>query len=142
MKILSANREIATMALVQSGPSIDRSRLISADDAYRVLELDRGASLHAIRRAYLRQILRHHPDKAGASAGDPDAVTSAKSRTIRINVAYEMLQSDKIATRDRSQAERPRQAGQPGLCRQGAAGGAALLPVLYWDVVPQGEESQ
>jgi len=95
------------MALIQGlGHSIDRSRLISADDAYRVLELDRGASLHAIRRAWLRQILRHHPDKAGASAGDPDAVTSAASRTIRINIAYEMLQSDKIATRDRSQAER------------------------------------
>lgn len=56
------------------------------DDYYAILGVDEAtADARAIRKAYLRQSLAHHPDK---NADDPER---AKGRFVRIGEAYEVL---------------------------------------------------
>ena len=40
----------------------------SEAEDYRTLELERGADVNAIRKSYLRLVVRHHPDKKGGDA--------------------------------------------------------------------------
>ena len=72
---------------------------MTADQAYRALGLDRGASLSRIRQSYLRLSIRHHPDKQGSAAAGGDAAFS------EINRAYETLKSHPLAQIDRDNAE-------------------------------------
>lgn len=75
------------------------SEFISADKAYAILGLLRGASHREIRRAYLRLSIRHHPDKQSDAAADPTAF-------LEISKAYQTLLSHRVAQFDREQVER------------------------------------
>ena len=52
---------------------------------YEILEVDRNADGGAIRKAYLKASLKHHPDK------NPDNVDAAKAQFVQIGQAYEVL---------------------------------------------------
>jgi curved DNA-binding protein CbpA len=52
---------------------------------YDTLEVDRNADAGAIRKAYLKASLKHHPDK------NPDNVEAAKAKFVQIGQAYETL---------------------------------------------------
>ncbi len=66
----------------------------SRDDlraAARLLEVDLDASAEEIKRAYRRQLSRHHPDKRIARGGGETASDSAGERIHRIQEAYERV---------------------------------------------------
>ena len=76
----------SALALTSRTPG-QSSHTLTADQAYNVLGLNRGASLSRIRQSYLRLSIQHHPDKQSAAAGHGDAAF------IEINRAYETLKS-------------------------------------------------
>lgn len=81
---------------------------INADDFYKVLGVDRGASDQEIAKAYKKLALKHHPDK------NPDNKENAEENFKKVTEAYETLSSaDKRKTYD--------QFGKAGL--QGGGGG-------------------
>ena len=57
----------------------------SSQTYYDILGVDRNAESSAIRKAYLKLSLKHHPDK------NPDNVEAAKAKFIEIGQAYETL---------------------------------------------------
>jgi DnaJ-domain-containing protein 1 len=59
------------------------------DDPHEVLGVAPGAGADEVRRAWLRLVRLHHPDRF-AHAG-PDAQREAEERTQRLNAAYERL---------------------------------------------------
>ncbi len=54
-------------------------------DYYRILEVDKDASIEVIKKAYRALSLKHHPDRA---SGDSDAALTAMAE---LNQAYEVL---------------------------------------------------
>jgi len=56
---------------------------------YEVLEVAPAASYDAIRRAYLRQARRHHPDSHGGSG--PEILDEARRRMTAVNAAWAVL---------------------------------------------------
>jgi DnaJ-domain-containing protein 1 len=65
-----------------SDPAADRKRW------YRTLELQPGADLREVRRAYRRLLLQYHPDR---HANDPDKLKAATEVTRRLTEAYNGL---------------------------------------------------
>lgn len=63
----------------------------SLSHAYSVLELDPGAADGEIRRAYLRLVARHHPDKLATRTPSAEARQRAQEQFVRIRDAYEIL---------------------------------------------------
>lgn len=59
--------------------------------ALEALGLEPGADTAAVRRAYRRQISRHHPDRALARGADEAEVRRAAATTRRLRQAYEAL---------------------------------------------------
>lgn len=57
--------------------------------AYRVLELEPGADLAAVKKAYRRQQQRYHQDRF---ADDPEKEQKARRVSTEVNLAYERLQ--------------------------------------------------
>lgn len=57
--------------------------------AYRVLELEPGADLAAVKKAYRRQQQRYHQDRY---ADDPEKEQKARRVSTELNLAYERLQ--------------------------------------------------
>jgi len=60
-------------------------------NAYHVLQLPPGAGESDIRRAYLRLVSRHHPDKLGAKRNSREDQQAAHERFTSIQEAYEVL---------------------------------------------------
>jgi curved DNA-binding protein CbpA len=54
------------------------------NDHYKVLGISENATFEEVKKAYRREIVKHHPDKNPGS-------TSAHSETVAINIAYEIL---------------------------------------------------
>ena len=92
---------------------MEAAHQLSADEAYAVLGLQRGASLQHIRRTYLKLSIRFHPDKQRSSQDDIEGTNSF----VRINAAYTTLLSHRVARLDRDWAER-----EAGLAADIAAG--------------------
>ncbi len=65
-----------------SDPAADRKRW------YRTLEVDAGADLRAVRKAYRKLLLQYHPDR---HATDPDRYKAATEVTRRLTEAYNGL---------------------------------------------------
>ncbi len=61
------------------------------NDAYKVLEVDAGATDEEIVKAYRRQISKHHPDKLQANGLPESMLEHAKQRTQQIIEAYELI---------------------------------------------------
>jgi DnaJ like chaperone protein len=59
--------------------------------AYRVLEIEVGASDAEVVKAYRRQLSRHHPDKLKANGLPESMLGHAKQRTQQIIEAYELI---------------------------------------------------
>jgi len=94
---------------------------------YDILGVDRNAEQAAIRKAYLKLSLKHHPDK------NPDNQEAAKAKFIQIGTAYETLSDpSKRAAYDRALEF----GGMPsfgGGAAAGAAGAAAAAGASFAD---------
>jgi DnaJ like chaperone protein len=66
-------------------------RADSLREAYRVLEIEPGASDAQVIKAYRRQLHRHHPDKLKANGLPESMLAHAKQRTQQIIEAYELI---------------------------------------------------
>jgi DnaJ like chaperone protein len=60
-------------------------------DAYKVLEIDAGASDGDVVKAYRRQLSRHHPDKLKANGLPETMLENAKQRTQQIIEAWDLI---------------------------------------------------
>jgi DnaJ like chaperone protein len=60
-------------------------------DAYKVLEIDAGASDGDVVKAYRRQLSRHHPDKLKANGLPESMLENAKQRTQQIIEAWDLI---------------------------------------------------
>jgi curved DNA-binding protein CbpA len=86
---------------------------INADDYYRVLGVERGASDNEIGKAYKKLALKYHPDK------NPDDKVKAEENFKTLTEAYEVLHdADKRKTYD--------QFGKSGLSGSGGGGGGGV----------------
>ena len=60
-------------------------------DAYNILEIEPEAELSVIRKAYLRQMSKNHPDKLVSQAPSEEVMLRAKDHVNNIRNAYEIL---------------------------------------------------
>jgi DnaJ like chaperone protein len=60
-------------------------------EVYRELEIESSASDSEVRKAYRRQMSRHHPDKLVANGLPESMAEFAKEKTQRIQKAYELI---------------------------------------------------
>jgi DnaJ like chaperone protein len=67
------------------------SRPSNLADAYQELEVPSGATDEQVKKAYRRQMSRHHPDKLVANGLPESMAELAKEKTQRIQEAYESI---------------------------------------------------
>ncbi|WP_417618097.1 co-chaperone DjlA [Oceanisphaera sp.] len=72
----------------QAQPSADRLR-----DAYRILEVADNADDSEVKRAYRRQMSKHHPDKLVAQGLPKEMMEMAKEKAQDIQQAWETIKS-------------------------------------------------
>jgi DnaJ like chaperone protein len=72
-----------------SGPTY--SRPSSLEGAYQELEIPSSAADEQVKKAYRRQMSRHHPDKLVANGLPESMAEVAKEKTQRIQEAYESI---------------------------------------------------
>jgi DnaJ like chaperone protein len=58
---------------------------------YAILEVPENATMPEVKKAYLRLISHHHPDKVIANGGDENAVRIATLKTQQIAMAYQQI---------------------------------------------------
>lgn len=63
------------------------------DDAYAVLGVARSASFAEVKKAYRKQMNKHHPDKLAAQGLPPEMRESAQAKAQQIQAAYELIKS-------------------------------------------------
>lgn len=85
-------------AMIRAQKGFRRSPAGDADTrrikaAYRTLGVDEAATNDEIKKAYRRQMNRHHPDKLASSNPDPSDIQAAENRTREVRAAYEMLKA-------------------------------------------------
>jgi DnaJ like chaperone protein len=74
-----------------SNPGGTYSRPSSLEGAYQELEVPAGASDAEVKKAYRRQMSRHHPDKLVANGLPESMAEAAKEKTQRVQEAYEAI---------------------------------------------------
>mmetsp|Transcript_10066 Transcript_10066/g.22616 ORF Transcript_10066/g.22616 Transcript_10066/m.22616 type:complete len:588 (+) Transcript_10066:86-1849(+) len=79
---------MAAASSAQAVPQDDEVDFINEKDLYKILGVSRGAKQDAIKKAYRKLSLRHHPDK---NPDDPDA----KLKFQKIAEAFSVLSDDK-----------------------------------------------
>ena len=60
-------------------------------DAYEMLEIDESASDAEVKKAYRRQMNKHHPDKLTARGMPEEMIKMATEKTQEIKAAYELI---------------------------------------------------
>jgi DnaJ like chaperone protein len=68
-----------------------------ADDPYRLLGVAPDASDQAVRAAWKRALLEHHPDRASGRGLPQDQVEAAVTRAAAINAAFEAVMRERRA---------------------------------------------
>lgn len=63
------------------------------DSAYKILEIDKSASVSEIKKAYRKMVKKYHPDKL-VNLG-PEHVKGAEEKFRQVQKAYEQLQKEK-----------------------------------------------
>ena len=87
--ILRAHYQSRAGARQQSGPTYQRPSALA--EAYQELEVPATASDQEVKKAYRRQMSRHHPDKLVANGLPESMAEVAKEKTQRIQEAYEAI---------------------------------------------------
>ena len=62
-----------------------------ARDYYGLLGVSQGASDQEIKRAYRKEMSKHHPDKLAAKGLPPEMMEMAKEKTQEIQQAWEWI---------------------------------------------------
>ncbi|MBM7456731.1 DnaJ like chaperone protein [Oceanisphaera litoralis] len=62
-------------------------------DAYRILEVEEGANDSMVKRAYRRQMSKHHPDKLAAQGLPKEMMDMAKEKAQDIQQAWETIKA-------------------------------------------------
>ena len=62
-------------------------------DAYRILEVEEGADDSTVKRAYRRQMSKHHPDKLAAQGLPKEMMDMAKEKAQDIQQAWETIKA-------------------------------------------------
>ncbi|WP_344959858.1 co-chaperone DjlA [Zobellella aerophila] len=62
-------------------------------DAYRILEIEAGADDNAVKRAYRRQMSKHHPDKLVSQGLPKEMMEMAKEKAQEIQQAWETVKA-------------------------------------------------
>ncbi len=78
----------------QQGPAA-RPQAMSADDAYAILGVDKGASDAEVKKAYRRLMSQHHPDKLVAKGLPEEMMKVATEKTHEIRKAYERIKESR-----------------------------------------------
>lgn len=73
-----------------AGPA-SRTRGMSLEDAYAILNITESASDAEVKKAYRRLTSQHHPDKLAASGLPPEMMKMAEEKTHEIRTAYERI---------------------------------------------------
>ena len=76
----------------RNGPAPGDSSTLK--DPYRILEVERGAAFDEIKKAYLRQAQRYHPDKVAHLGEEFQQLAHRKFKDIQW--AYETLKKDRV----------------------------------------------
>jgi DnaJ like chaperone protein len=70
---------------------------VAADDPYRLLDVAPDAPDEAVRAAWKRALVRHHPDKAVGRGLSDDRVAAEERQASAINAAYEVVMHERRA---------------------------------------------
>lgn len=73
--------------------SIKSMFVANTEAAYKILEIEKGASVEEIKKAYRKMAMKYHPDKV-SYLGD-EFQTAAKEKFQKVNEAYEQLKKEK-----------------------------------------------
>lgn len=73
--------------------SIKSMFIENVDASYKVLEIDRNATVEEIKKAYRKMALKHHPDKV--SYLGEDIRKSAEQKFQKVNEAYEKIKKER-----------------------------------------------
>ncbi|MEJ2310548.1 MAG: co-chaperone DjlA [Gammaproteobacteria bacterium] len=84
----------------QEEPRRERRRaespgIVSLQDAYAMLEIERSSSDAEVKKAYRRMISRHHPDKLASKGLPEEMMQMATEKTRQIKQAYEMIKQSR-----------------------------------------------
>jgi DnaJ like chaperone protein len=91
-------RKIATFLHIDEKDYISIKSMFIKDteSAYKILEIDRNASVQEIKKAYRKMAVKYHPDKV--SHLGKDFQVFAKEKFQKVNEAYETLKKEKQIT--------------------------------------------
>jgi len=67
------------------------------DDPFAVLGLTGDADAATVKRAYLEQVRRHHPDRLAGAGLPPEFVAQATARLAAVNAAYRQIARARLA---------------------------------------------
>ncbi len=71
------------------------SKAAHLNNAYKVLGVNKSASMEEIKKAYKKLMLQHHPDKLLAKGLPPEMMEIAKQKTQDIQAAYDLVYKSK-----------------------------------------------
>ena len=75
----------------QSGQTFQHNNINQIANAYKVLGVNKDMPMKAIKKAYKKLMLQHHPDKLMAKGLPPEMMEIAKQKTQDIQGAYDLV---------------------------------------------------
>lgn len=75
----------------RSAPPSSSGRESQYQQALRLLGIEAGADEAAVKRAYRRQLSRHHPDKLAGEGASEQQIREASERTAALHAAYKLV---------------------------------------------------
>jgi DnaJ like chaperone protein len=79
--------------LKKDAASIKAMFVVELDSSYKILEIDKNASVEEIKKAYRKMAIKYHPDKV-SNLGD-DIQNTAKEKFQKLNEAYEKIKRER-----------------------------------------------